>query len=410
MNLNLSLVLVFMLFHAISFSQPLFPYRDGKSMQLYVEGLNDTLRMEIYLPREAELAPQRKYPVVFLFDRQNRSNFLYNLQTIDYLTGFANMPPAVLVGVEFPAARRTKWTLPNNLNGKADSLLAYFFGPLRKQLEKSCGLAGFNVLIGHSRTAMLSSYALAAYPDQVNAVIAASNSFFDFDTPEQQSLFENYIEQKKRVPGKVQHFYFSSGTDENGDAHDSSVSKLYSYMRERRFPVNFHWQHYQEKTAHMTVPGLTTGRALNDLFSPFTGALQQSFGVVKNQVQKDSVPWSTYQDIYRKASSVLGLELLPDLTFYNSIASAYLNDYTEQFKERRFALAAVVLEKGIKDYPEYPGFYSYLASIKLEQGEKQAAGKLLQQAQLKLENLHFANPDLLQEEKAMIDELLQLLK
>jgi len=181
-------------------------------------------------------------------------------------------------------------------------------------------------------------------------------------------------------------------------------------MRERRFPVNFHWQHYQEKTAHMTVPGLTTGRALNDLFSPFTGALQQSFGVVKNQVQKDSVPWSTYQDIYRRASSVLGLELLPDLTFYNSIASAYLNDYTEQFKERRFALAAVVLEKGIKDYTEYPGFYSYLASIKLEQGEKQAAGKLLQQAQLKLENLHFANPELLQEEKAMIDELLQLLK
>lgn len=411
MNRNLSLVLVFvMLFNAISFSQPLFQYRDGKSMKLYVKGLNDSLRVEVYLPREAELAPQRKYPVVFLFDRQNRSNFLYNLQTIDYLTGFANMPPAVLVGVEFPAMVRTKWTLPNNAKGKADSLLAYLLGNFRKELEKDCSLSPFNLLIGHSRTAMLSSYALAAFPDQVNAVIAASNSFFDFDTPEQQSLFENYIEQKKQVPGKVQHFYFSSGTDENGDAHDSSVSKLYSYMKERRFPVNFHWQHYQEKTPHMTVPGMTTGRALNDLFSPFTGALQQSFGVVKNQVQKDSVPWSAYQDFYRKASSVLGLELRPDLTFYNSIASAYLNDYTEQFMDRRFALASAVLEQGIKDYPEYPGFYSYLASIKLEQGEKQAAGKLLQQAQLKLKNLHFANPDLLQEEKATIDELLPLLK
>jgi len=132
MNRNLSLVLVFvMLFNALSFSQPLFQYRDGKSMKLYVKGLNDSLRVQVYLPREAELAPQRKYPVVFLFDRQNRSNFLYNLQTIDYLTGFANMPPAVLVGIEFPAMVRTKWTLPNNAKGKADSLLAYILGNFR---------------------------------------------------------------------------------------------------------------------------------------------------------------------------------------------------------------------------------------------------------------------------------------
>ncbi len=379
-------------------------------MQIYVSGLKDSLRLEVFLPRETEISPDRKYPVFFLFDRQNRNNYLYNLQTIDYLTGFANMPPAVLVGVDFPATLRTKWTLPNNAMGKADSLLSYLLGPFRKQLEKECRLSLFNVLIGHSRTAMLSSYALAAFPDQVNAVIAASNSFFDFDTPGQQSLFENYIEQKKRIPGQVQHLYFSSGTDEHGDAHDSSVSKLHSYMRERHFPDNFHWQHYQEKTPHMTVPGLTTGRALNDLFSPFTLALQQSFAVVKKQAQKDSVPWNAYREIYRNASALVGLELSPDLTFYNSIASAYLNDYTEQFKERRFALASVVLEKGILDFPDYPGFYSYLASIKLEQGEKKAAAKLLHQAAQTLKNLKFANSDLLKEEQAAIDELLPLLK
>ena len=181
-------------------------------------------------------------------------------------------------------------------------------------------------------------------------------------------------------------------------------------MRERHFPDNFHWQHYQEKTPHMTVPGLTTGRALNDLFSPFTLALQQSFAVVKKQAQKDSVPWNAYREIYRNASALVGLELSPDLTFYNSIASAYLNDYTEQFKERRFALASVVLEKVILDFPDYPGFYSYLASIKLEQGEKKAAAKLLHQAAQTLKNLKFANSDLLKEEQAAIDELLPLLK
>lgn len=391
-------------------AQPLQQYRLLRAQKVYIAGMNDSLQLEIRVPLEAELTTRRAYPVIFLFDKQNKHNYLYNLQTIDYLTGFSNMPPAVLVGVEFPAIVRTKWTLPNNAKGKADSLLAYLLGNFRKQLEKDCSLLPFNLLIGHSRTAMLSSYALAAFPDQVNAVIAASNSFFDFDTPEQQSLFEHYVERKKRVPGQVQHFYFSSGTDEHGDAHDSSVSKLYSYMKERRFPINFHWQHYQEKTPHMTMPGLTTGRALNDLFSPFTLALQQSFGVVKKQAHKDSVPWNAYREIYRNASALVGLELNPDLSFYNSVASAYLNDYTEQFKDRRFALASAVLEQGIKDYPDYPGFYSFLASIKLEEGEKKAAANLLQQAAVTLRNLKFANPDMLKEEQAAIDELLPLLK
>jgi enterochelin esterase-like enzyme len=410
LRLILPLLLVFFfLVSTFSFSQTLSQYRAGKSMRMYVTGIKDSLRTEVFIPREAELAPDRKYPVIFLFDRQNRSNYLYNLQTIDYLTGFANMPPAVLVGIEFPSEVRTKWTLPNNAKGKADSLLAYLFGPFRKQLGKICKLADFNLLIGHSRTAMLSSYALAAFPDQVNAVIAASNSFFDFDTPAQQTLFENHIDRKNHIPGTPQYFYFSSGSNEHGDAHDSSVSKLNRYMSAQNFPGNFHWRHYRESTPHITVPGLTNGRALNDLFSPCTRALQRCFLVVNSQTQNDSVPWSVYQDIYNDASALLGLELRPDLSFYNSLASAYLNDYSSQFKERRFSLATSVLEHGISAYPAYPGFYSDLASVKLEQGDTLAARKLLQQAQVKLKSLHYAHPGLLMEEKAAINELLPLL-
>lgn len=406
----LSLLLVFViLFNGLSFSQPLSQYRAGRPMRMYVTGIKDSLRLEVFIPREAELAPDRTYPVIFLFDRQNRNNYQYNLQTVDYLTGFGNMPPAVLVGVEFPPSVRSKWTLPNNAGGKADSLLAYLFGPFRKQLTKSCKLSTFNLLIGHSRTAMLSSYALAAFPDQVNAVIASSNSFFDFDTPAQQTLFENHMSAKLQLPGQPQYFYFSSGSFEHGDAHDSSVSKLNRYMSERKFPVNFHWTHFRENTPHMTVPGMTTGRALNDLFSPCTQAMQRCFSVVNTQKQSDSIPWASYESIYQEASARLGLELRPDLTFYNSVASAYLNDYNNQFKERRFSLAIAMLEKGISAYPGYPGFYSYLATVKLEQGDKPAARNLLQQAQVKLMLLKYAHADLLLEEKATISELSALL-
>jgi predicted alpha/beta superfamily hydrolase len=411
MNPKLRLLLGFILFiNSISYSQTLSQYRPGRNERVYVTALKDTVHLEVYIPREAELAPERRFPVIYLFDLQNRINYLYNLQTIDYLSSFGNMPAAVLVGVDFPGAVRTRWTLPNTGNGKADSLLAFLFGSYRKQLEKSCKLSGFNVLIGHSRTAMFSSYALAAFPGQVNAVIASSNSFFDFDNPAQQVLFENYITEKKKQPGQPQFFYFSSGSKENGDPHDSSVTKLNNYMSAKEFPDNFHWQHYRENTPHITVPGMTTGRALNDLFSPCTKALQRCFAIVNKQVQTDSVPWSDYLGSYKEAAAYLGLDLRPDLSFYNSIASTYMNDYNSQFKEHRFYLASVVLQQGIAAYPAYPGFYSSLAGIKLEQGDKNAARKLIQQAQMKIKAMKYCNPELLKEEKASIDELLYLVK
>lgn len=385
-------------------------YRPSIKYRVYVPGLKDSLQLDFFIPREAEMAPARIYPVVFLFDSQNKNNYQYNLQTIDYLTGFANMPPAVLVGVEFPSNVRTKWTLPASQNGKADSLLTFLFGPLRQKLAVYCQLSDFNLLVGHSRTAMLSSYALAAFPDKVNAVIASSNSFFDFNNQEQQKLFEKYINQKRQVPGQPQHFYFSSGTMANGDVHDTSVSKLNRYMTAQQFPADFHWQYYQERTPHMTVPGMTTGRALNDLFSPLTAALQNCFSIVNNQVQNDSVPWSVYQNIYQAAADSIGLELQPDLTFYNSLASAYMNDYLDRFKEKRLMLAADVLSKGIAAYPGYPGFYTYMADVKLEAGDRTTARKYLQQAELRLKGLRFLSEDFIAEEKASISGVKEWLK
>lgn len=385
-------------------------YRPAIKYRVYVPGMKDSLQLDFFIPRETELAPARQFPVIYLFDSQNRSNYQYNLQTIDYLTGFGNMPPAVLVGVAFPAAVRTPWTLPSAQKGKADSLLSYLLGPLRQKLSSFCQLTDFNLLIGHSRTAMLSSYALAAFPEKVHAVIASSNSFFDFNNQEQQKLFEKYIEEKRQVPGHPQHFYFSSGTIANGDVHDTSVSKLNRYMTAQQFPASFHWQYYQEKTPHITVPGMTTGRALNDLFSPATAALQNCFSIVNKQEQNDSVPWSAYLNQYQLAAREIGMDLQPDLTFYNSLASAYMNDYHDRFKEKRFALAAAVLTWGAVAYPGYPGFYSYLAAVKLEAGDRVEARKYLQQAVQCLKKLRFANQDMLEEEQASVAELLRELK
>lgn len=397
---------VLFLFSSGAYSQSLSQYRPAKVQRTFVPGLKDTMELELLLPREMEMSAKRKYPVIYIFDRQNAVNYRYILQTIDYLTGLGNMPPAMLVGVRFPSAKRTIWTIPamDSGKGKADSLMNFLLGAYRKKLASQYPLANFNLLLGHSRTAMLASWALATYPDQVNAVIAASNSFFDFNTTSQQQLFEQYIARKETVPGRPQFFFFSSGTEAQGDAHEASVVRLETYMQQKKFPSSFYWKCYREPASHISTPGLTHARALNELFSPTVLALQQSFALLNKQEQTDSIPWSAFRQLYNAAGRQLDLPLGPDITFYNSLANGYINDYNEQFKERKLVLSAWVLERGIQDFPGYPGFYSFLAAIKTEQGNEPSARQLLQKGRQVLKSLKFVSESFRAEELAAIEE------
>jgi len=62
------------------------------------------------------------------------------------------------------------------------------------------------------------------------------------------------------------------------------------------------------------------------------------------------------------------------------------------------------LERGIQDFPGYPGFYSFLAAIKTEQGNKPSARQLLQKGRQVLKSLKFVSESFRAEELAAIEE------
>lgn len=402
--------LLFFLLLLINLSaQSLSNYHKPVVKEVYVPALKTNLQLEIRVPIEMEISSGIKYPVFFLFDKQNEINYNYNLQTIDYLNSFGNIPSPLLVGVSFPAAQRNKWTTPNQEKGKADSLLHFLLVQYKKELARQFPLADFTVLIGHSRTAMLSCYAITKFPAQVNAIIASSNSFFDFNSAYQQAAFEEFIAAKHNDSLRQHFYYFSSGTQINGDPHDSSVHKLNNYMQQQHFPSSFHWKYYAENTGHMTTPGLTTGRALNDLFNPTTMAINQCFDIVNKQSYNDSVPFHAYKTVYKEASIRNGFSLQPEIVFYNSIASAYLNDYNNIFKDNKNKLAAAVLKEGIVHYPGFAGFYSLLAEIAIENKKPAEAKALLIKAKQKLNSSSYYSTTVKKEELEYINELEKLL-
>ena len=60
-------------------------------------GLSKSITVTV--PVEWQKGVKNKFPLLIVFDRQNKRSHNYILQTIDYLTGTGQMPSAVIISV-----------------------------------------------------------------------------------------------------------------------------------------------------------------------------------------------------------------------------------------------------------------------------------------------------------------------
>lgn len=61
-------------------------YESTIDTMLFSNALNDSIHVEITLPKNLKEGTDKEYPVIHLLDRQLNSNYIYNLHTIDYLS------------------------------------------------------------------------------------------------------------------------------------------------------------------------------------------------------------------------------------------------------------------------------------------------------------------------------------
>jgi predicted alpha/beta superfamily hydrolase len=195
----------------------------------YSNSLMDSVSLEITLPKSILNNDGTLYPVIYLLDRQLKSNYLYNLQTIDYLSNLGRMPKVIIVGITFNHENRAAWTNTDKPKGRANQLISYLTNQLNDSLSTNFPLANFNLLIGHSRTAIFSSYALSKRPDFFNGAIASSPSNFDFGDKIHQHQFELFL-KKIDTNTRKSYYYFSVGESTYGDAHEIYVESLNNYL------------------------------------------------------------------------------------------------------------------------------------------------------------------------------------
>ena len=358
-------------------AQEFYSYEKPIAISLYSEALRDTVQLEITLPTELKEQTNTAYPIIYLLDRQLSSNYQYNLSTIEYLSTLQWMPNAIVVGITFSRKNRNSWTNPNATGGKADDLILFLEKELNAELKKKYPVSDFNLLIGHSRTAIFSSYALSKRPDFFNGVIANSVSNFDFGDKYQQNQFEDFLSNIGSNAHKY-YYYFSVGEQSYGDLHESSVDTLNAYLNAKKLPENFEWKYYKYQVAHDITPGVTVANALSEIFKEYGRRIDICFQLAKGSRTK--VPWNDFLGFYATLSTDLGFKIEPSVLFYNSIASDYYNDYNGIYGENRLGFTLEILFKAIEKYPKNFEYYSWIGEIYMTRKEIEKGNEYLNKA------------------------------
>lgn len=395
--------ILLIVFSFVGQSQEFMSYKTAIEKSIFSNSLNDSVEIEISFPEGISGSEGISYPVIYLLDKQSEINFRYNLRTIDYLTTMGAMPKSIVVGILFNWHNRDKWTNPNASGGRADDLITFLTEELQEEL-KIYSPSSFNLLVGHSRTAIFSSYALSKRPDFFNGAIASSVANFDFGDKLQQDQFEHFISSIDSSSHKY-FFYFSVGEELYGDLHEESVDSLNAYLQRTILPANFQWEYYKYKVGHMLTPGLTVNRSLAQIFTEYGNRVEKCFTILNNPIYADSIPWAKYLNVYETISKDLGYRVQPSDFFYNSIASGYYNDYDGIFKENNLLLTLEILLKAIDSYPNDYSYCAWVAEIYFDLDDE-IKGEYFMNAALELIN----NDSSLSEETRMelVEEVNQL--
>lgn len=357
-------ILFLLLFHCFSMrSQSNETLSTPVKSVFYSTYLNDSVSVEIILPKEYKTTKRISYPVFYLLDKQNTLNYNYNLHTIDYLNSFGSIPQAIIIGISFDSEKRATWTTPNVSEGKADDLINFITKELDAELKKEYRISDFKLLIGHSRTAIFSIYALSKKPTFFSSVIAGSASNFDFNDPYQKQQFKSYLDTLAKSD-KTHFLYFSAGFEKNGDLHEKYCDSLDLFLKDNFVPANLQWKYYKLHANHITTPSQTVLLGLTDMFSDYERCLQKCFYIVNDSTNRSKVPWDKYLGEFKKLSTHYGYEVQPGLSFFLSIASVYENDYRHLFKEKSLRYSEEIIDKGLELYPNNSDLIDWKKSFK----------------------------------------------
>lgn len=349
---RLSFLLLITLLHNTLAAHAYERYRTLSDTTVHSSFLGYNKNLSITVPIEYQNDdPQKSYPLVIVFDRQNERSYEYILNTIDYLTSNEQMPSCIIVGVESSMETRYQETQLEISDASAfgSKNENFIFNELIPLARKNYHASNFNMLIGHSRYGYFTSYLLGKHFSDLNAVISLS----PFMEQKNVNLTDSIAALSASYSlNKNIYFRYGIGNDYPDD-YEKLNEKLNS-IKSNNSNIDFKGVLFPEAD-HNVTPGLTIAKAMYEVFEYWSQ--QQNV-----YIQNDMKDINTLPVLTNNIKDHYGSSLRPSLGTLNGKGWQF-------FSESEFTSAIQAWKIMLQEYPSYSE--GYLAIIEAQKELKQ---------------------------------------
>jgi enterochelin esterase-like enzyme len=354
--------------------------------------LNENKKITVILPRSFNKSKATKFPLIIVFDRQNKKIFRQIYESINYLVSFSEMPESVIVGVTTDDNKRTYETLlsASSKNGYGEKNDDFIFNELIPFVKKEYNVNDCKVLIGHSRYGYFTSYLLAKHLSDLTAVISCSPFFLEPNVNLVDSLKNKLLKEPLKHPFYYRIIYGDTATETN------QLAEIKNFLNEANLPQYFNWKDLSfSKANHMAAPGLGVMPSLLDIFDYWS--IESKKVLSENKIDFDQIE---YEAFLQKMTTHYGDKIGLGISELNGIGYKYYNE--QKYSEARKAWN-ILLE-------EYPTFsYTFLSIGKsyMKENDNQNAVIFFEKAKQNLINNSFYSES---EKEEILQEVKELMK
>lgn len=307
--------------------------------------------LQIHVPLEYQKENnQRKYPVILIFDQQNKRAYQYLLSTIDYLTSVDQMPASIIVGVQSNELNRYYETqlIQADPLAKGEQNEQFIIKELLPWLQNSLQGSTFTMLMGHSRYGFFTTHLWQKYPSKIQACIASSPFFFQ----ENVNLVDSMAVVFKKANAFPTKSYYSFGIgNDYPDDYKKMIEKIAAFQSSN---ILINGELFKEADHHAT-PGLLANHSLYKIFEYWNTQQIQYFK--KALPNKDSL--KRYMNEIEKH---YGSPISFSLGTMNGKGWDYYGK--EQYQQ---AIDAWTL--ALEHYPSFTEFYLFIAGALKKSGK-----------------------------------------
>lgn len=347
--------------------------------------LGFTKDITVTVPIEWQKGTQNKFPLIIVFDRQNKRSHSYLLQTIDYLTSTEQMPSAVIISVASEQRFRYIETQYKeaDVNGVASENEKFIFEELIPFANKQYNTSDFKVLIGHSRYGYFTTALFSRRTKDLNGVISMSPFF----TQKNADLTDSIRRMDETLYTSKKYYRYGIGNDFPEDA-----VKMDSTLQQLTLNSSLDIKGYRFKQAsHDTTPGLIISTALYELFEQWS-AIQSKY--ISNNEKDLGIKTALDKEVVLHYGAPLNFSI------------GILNGKGWYFyNEKDYAKAIKAWEILVNSYPNFS--QGYLAMIKAQIKLKQNYDATLVKFKNSLNNSKLYKES---EKEGLIEELKEIIE